>query len=98
MTEWTELGQRWGVEPGYFDVTGRWRQADEATLRRIAEALSAEGNSPVSLERPALSPEPSYQGDGRKAWTLAVQLYGVRSRRNWGNGDFTYHGHLLESI
>ena len=35
------------------------------------------------------TPEPAYQGDGRKCWVLAVQLYGVRSRRNWGHGDFS---------
>ena len=26
---------------------------------------------------------------GPRVWALAVQLYGVRSRRNWGHGDFT---------
>jgi 4-alpha-glucanotransferase len=25
----------------------------------------------------------------RRMWALAVQLYGVRSARNWGHGDFT---------
>jgi 4-alpha-glucanotransferase len=36
-------------------------------------------------------PECAYQGDGGAArmWALAVQLYGIRSRRNWGHGDFT---------
>jgi 4-alpha-glucanotransferase len=33
----------------------------------------------------------AYQGHDRdsRVWALAVQLYGVRSRRNWGHGDFT---------
>ncbi|HET9814345.1 MAG TPA: 4-alpha-glucanotransferase [Xanthobacteraceae bacterium] len=34
----------------------------------------------------------AYQGrqtGPARMWALAVQLYGVRSRRNWGHGDFT---------
>jgi 4-alpha-glucanotransferase len=34
----------------------------------------------------------AYQGEEtapRRMWALAVQLYGVRSLRNWGHGDFT---------
>jgi 4-alpha-glucanotransferase len=39
-----------------------------------------------------LAPERAFQGDDnspRRLWALAVQLYGVRSHRNWGHGDFT---------
>jgi 4-alpha-glucanotransferase len=98
MTEWTDRAQRWGVEPGYFDVMGRWKETGEETLRYIVEALSSGGYSPNSIEGSVPSPEPAHQGDGRKHWLLAVQLYSVRSRRNWGHGDFTDLGHLLEII
>src|SRR5437763_2354758 len=43
------------------------------------------GEAPV-----ALPSERAYQGSGaRRLWVLAVQLSGVRSRRNWGHGDFS---------
>jgi 4-alpha-glucanotransferase len=39
-----------------------------------------------------VAPEQSYQADNKapqRLWGLAVQLYGVRSGRNWGHGDFS---------
>ena len=33
--------------------------------------------------------EPDEMSEGARLWGLAVQLYTVRSRRNWGIGDFT---------
>jgi len=41
----------------------------------------------------------SYQGQQTapaRMWALAVQLYGVRSLRNWGHGDFTDLAALVE--
>jgi 4-alpha-glucanotransferase len=94
----TELAARWGIEPSYFDVQGRRRDADEGTIRRIVEALSARGNQPAAANEQAKQPALAYQGDGRKCWVLAVQLYGVRSRHNWGHGDFSDLAGLLEII
>jgi 4-alpha-glucanotransferase len=50
--------------------------------------------SPGCSEEAALVvvPERAYQGDQaapERMWALAVQLYSVRSGRNWGHGDFT---------
>jgi 4-alpha-glucanotransferase len=36
-----------------------------------------------------VAPERAYQGEEARCWALTVQLYGVRSHRNWGHGDFT---------
>jgi 4-alpha-glucanotransferase len=36
-----------------------------------------------------VAPERAYEGAFDRRWLLAVQLYGVRSHRNWGVGDFS---------
>jgi len=36
-----------------------------------------------------VAPAMAFGGDFERSWLLAVQLYGVRSSRNWGIGDFT---------
>jgi (1->4)-alpha-D-glucan 1-alpha-D-glucosylmutase len=37
---------------------------------------------------PAACYQPPALAEGKRAWGLAVQLYGVRSRSNWGIGDY----------
>jgi 4-alpha-glucanotransferase len=44
----------------------------------------------VTEDVPLISaPERAFGGEFDRCWLLAVQLYGVRSARNWGIGDFT---------
>lgn len=43
-----------------------------------------------------VAPPRAFAGDFDRCWLLAVQLYGVRSARNWGIGDFTDLEGLIE--
>jgi (1->4)-alpha-D-glucan 1-alpha-D-glucosylmutase len=53
------------------------------------------------VQRLIVTPEscylpPALEGGGR-AWGIAVQLYGLRSERNWGIGDFTDLANMVEA-
>jgi 4-alpha-glucanotransferase len=51
----------------------------------------------VTEEVPLIvAPAKAFGGDFDRCWLLAVQLYGVRSARNWGIGDFTDLEGLIE--
>jgi 4-alpha-glucanotransferase len=53
--------------------------------------------SAVAEEAPLLvAPPKAFGGDFDRCWLLAVQLYGIRSARNWGIGDFTDLEGLIE--
>ena len=88
MNGLADAASLWGIEPDYFDVFGRRHRVSEEALARLIEAMRIAGVEPRPIE-PATSPLAAYPGDGRRYWALAVQLYSVHSRRNWGIGDFT---------
>ena len=51
----------------------------------------------ITEDVPLISaPAKAFGGDFDRCWLLAVQLYGVRSARNWGIGDFTDLEGLIE--
>ncbi|MEA2936943.1 MAG: 4-alpha-glucanotransferase [Alphaproteobacteria bacterium] len=90
MDDLAELAARWGIDLEFLDARGRRQSADPEAVGRIAAALAAAG--PPATAAAAIGegrPERAWQGpDHSPAWILAVQLYGVRSRSNWGHGDF----------
>ena len=58
-------------------------------LRVTAESAAGDLTGEASL---IVCPDRAWQGGAtapQRMWALAVQLYGVRSARNWGHGDFT---------
>ena len=96
MTELSQISQEWGIDTEFVDAQGHRQTATASALERIAGALKARGAGPRDLE-PPVTPHPAYQGRSEaRQWLLAVQLYAVRSARNWGHGDFTDLAMLVE--
>ena len=62
------------IGPGYYGLRMRGATLDAATTIVLA---------------PAVCYLPDAVSSSRGVWGLAIQLYGLRSERNWGIGDFT---------
>ena len=58
---------------------------------RLTDAASWSEEIPLIV-----SPPSAFTGEFDRGWLLAVQLYSVRSQRNWGIGDFTDLSALIE--
>jgi 4-alpha-glucanotransferase len=98
MENLSDLAARWAIETSYFDMQGRRHEASPEVLQRVLTALAKSQREPAVYPDPPSHPQPAYQGDGRRRWALAVQLYGVRSACNWGHGDFSDLAALLEIV
>src|ERR1700726_601635 len=62
-----------------------------AYLLHLIDASSFTDEAPLIV-----TPPRAFGGDFERCWLLAVQLYGIRSARNWGIGDFTDLEGLIE--
>ena len=82
--------------------SGGWRLPNDLPVGSYRLEVSIRSRIGQANERATLmvAPERAYGrrdfADGRRIWALAVQLYGIRSWRNWGHGDFTDLLGLLE--
>jgi 4-alpha-glucanotransferase len=78
-----EAAERTIVWPGNLPLgIHRLHLADGASLTEELPLIAA--------------PQKAFAGDFERGWLLAVQLYGIRSVRNWGMGDFTDLESLIE--
>jgi 4-alpha-glucanotransferase len=94
-----EQAARWGVEAAHYDGLGRHWQVDPSVLARILEAIGAHGKEPRHPDAAGEHVTPAFQGAHtlpQRSWGIAVQLYGIRSHRNWGHGDFTDLANLID--
>ena len=95
-----ERAAQWGVETQHYDGLGRHWTVEPAVLARILDAIGAQRRLVQARARRAIvNRQRAYQGDdslAQRSWAIAVQLYGIRSRRNWGHGDFTDLANLID--
>jgi 4-alpha-glucanotransferase len=62
----------------------------------IYRAFLTDAASMIEEVPMVVAPQRTFNGDFDRGWLLAIQLYGVRSMRNWGMGDFTDLENLIE--
>ncbi len=75
------------------DQVVAWPQELPLGVHRLQLTDAAASTEELPL---LVAPARAFDGDFDRCWLLAVQLYGVRSARNWGMGDFTDLRSLIE--
>jgi (1->4)-alpha-D-glucan 1-alpha-D-glucosylmutase len=77
------------IAPSYRDVWQREQKLDPGVRRALEKALGPRRAAKrIALEKAACH-QPELLARGARVWGFVVQLYGIRSERNWGIGDFS---------
>ncbi|NJM33587.1 MAG: hypothetical protein HC850_01535 [Rhodomicrobium sp.] len=101
--ELNRLAEAHGIGLAFVDGLGQERFPGDDAKRGLLQALGIPAatdeevtRSLAALEAP-LCHIPSWLEDGR-AWGITCQLYALRSKRNWGIGDFEDLARLAEAV
>lgn len=88
------LAESHGIEIAYISELGVRQRIDDAAIRGLLTALGVdpdsgdEGTFESAQHRPSLTCALPEAVAGSRRWGVACQLYGLRSERNLGIGDF----------
>jgi (1->4)-alpha-D-glucan 1-alpha-D-glucosylmutase len=76
------------IAEGYLDVWGEKRSIEPRTREALLKALGPSRKFKEKKIAKTRCHEPPVLEGGGRVWGFMVQLYGLRSARNWGIGDF----------
>jgi malto-oligosyltrehalose synthase/4-alpha-glucanotransferase len=76
------------IADSYLDVWGNEKKIDPAVRAALARAIGPRRKAAKVKIKGGRCYEPELLARGGRVWGFMVQLYGVRSARNWGMGDF----------
>tara|TARA_R110002124_G_scaffold16882_9_gene71563 strand:- start:8442 stop:10313 length:1872 start_codon:yes stop_codon:yes gene_type:complete len=93
-----QLADRYGIATEYTGLDGASHAVSDHTIRVILDAMGVNPDTAALSDAPSTRQVarggtlprcylPDWLKDGR-GWGIALQLYAIRSERNWGIGDF----------
>ncbi|MDQ1901567.1 4-alpha-glucanotransferase [Paracoccus sp. WLY502] len=88
MADIAERARELGIQPEYEGMGGTRNRVPDSTLEGLVKAF---GHDAAAMRPQALEAPPGVRchlPDAGRCWGVAVQLYQLRSARNWGIGDF----------
>jgi 4-alpha-glucanotransferase len=96
----SELADEAGIESTYISESGEYRVVPDEVKRALLDLMEVTPGAGRE-DAPPDAAEPCFVPDWlrkRRAWGVSAQLYGVRSRRNAGIGDFEDLAQLAETL